>query len=77
MQDFGSIIRFHREKGGLSQKELADYAGVGKTVVWDMEHNKPGVRLNTLMEVCKVLNISLHFDSPLMNEYRELKHEKG
>lgn len=77
MQDYGDIVRFHRKKSGLSQQELAQYAGVGKTVVWDIEHSKPGVRLNTLLEVCRVLNISLRWDSPLMEEYREQQYEES
>lgn len=35
-----SIIRGHRKKAGLTQKELADLAGLGKTVIFDIEKGK-------------------------------------
>jgi transcriptional regulator with XRE-family HTH domain len=38
--EIGNIIRFHRKKSGLTQKALADIAGVGKTVVFDIENGK-------------------------------------
>ncbi|MHB9013292.1 MAG: helix-turn-helix domain-containing protein, partial [Ignavibacteriaceae bacterium] len=38
------IVRFHRMKSGLNQKQLADHAGVGKTTVFDIEKGKESVR---------------------------------
>ncbi len=66
----GSAVRFHRRRGGLSQRSLADLAGVGKTSVFDIEKGKPTVRLATLMAVLHVLNIDLVLDGPLMAECR-------
>jgi len=54
----------------LSQRSLADLAGVGKTSVFDIEKGKPTVRLATLMAVLHVLNIDLVLDGPLMAECR-------
>ena len=51
----GSFIREHRKKARLSQRALADLAGVGKTVVFDIEKGKPTVRLQTLMRILGVL----------------------
>lgn len=70
MNDFGSIIKFHRKKAGLSQKELAVLAGVGKTAVFDIEKGKKTIRINTLMAVIDVLNIKVELNSPLMSEWR-------
>ena len=67
--DFGKIVRFHRKRAGLSQKELADLAGVGKTVIFDIEKGKETVKLITLMKVLDTLNIRMEFNSPLMNEF--------
>jgi transcriptional regulator with XRE-family HTH domain len=53
----------------LSQRALADLAGVGKTSVFDIEKGKPTVRLATLMAVLRVLNINLAMESPLMAEF--------
>ncbi len=64
----GHAVRRHRRVAGLTQKELADLAGIGKTAVFDIEKGKPSVRLNTLTAVLAVLNIQLRFDSPLPEE---------
>jgi len=75
-KDLGKIIRFHRKKSGLTQLQLADMAGVGKTVVFDLEKGKESVRMNTLAKVMAVLNISMKFTSPLMAEF-EGRNKKG
>ena len=72
IDEIGSIVRFHRKKAGLTQKQLANLAGVGKTAVFDIEKGKSSIRLNTLLAVLLILNISLSSESPLMEEwYRE------
>ncbi len=62
-----AVIRFHRKKSGLSQAELALLAGLGKTVIFDIEKGKQSIRYDTLLKVMKVLNISFQFKSPLMD----------
>lgn len=62
------IVRYHRKKSGLSQKELAKLAGVGKTVVFDIENGKTSIRLDTLQKILKILNIKLQLMSPLTND---------
>ena len=59
-------VLIHRKKAGLSQKGLADLAGVGKTVVYDIEKGKDTVRFNTLEKVLDVLNISIELKVPLI-----------
>jgi len=44
-------------------------AGVGKTVIYDIEHGKETVRLITLLKVLDALNISVNMVSPLMEQY--------
>ncbi len=66
-----SIVHFHRKKSGLSQAELAKLAGLGKTVIFDIEKGKLSVRLDTLLKVLKVLNIKIELHSPLMILYKE------
>lgn len=65
--EIAKMVRFHRKKSGLSQAELGLHAGVGKTVIFDIEHGKLSVRLNTLLKVLHVLNIKIEFHSPLMS----------
>ncbi|MFC2100741.1 helix-turn-helix domain-containing protein [Bacteroidota bacterium] len=62
------IIKKHRKLAGLSQKSLAELAGVGKTVVFDLEKGKETVQLNTLLKIFKVLNIKVQLQSQLMNK---------
>ena len=63
--NFGTLVKDHRKKAGLTQLELANLAGVGKTTVFDIEKNKETVRWNNLLAVLKVLNIKVEFKSPL------------
>ncbi len=69
----GEIILFHRKKAGLSRIALAEAADVGKTVIYDVEHGKRTVRLNTLMKIMNVLNISLKLESPIMDLFEGKK----
>lgn len=62
------MIRKHRKAAGLSQILLAEMAGVGKTVVFDIEKGKETIQLDTLRKILKVLNIAVKFESPLMNQ---------
>ena len=63
--NLGLFIKEHRKEAGLTQLELANLAGVGKTTVFDIEKNKETVRLNNLFAVLRVLNIKIEFKSPL------------
>ncbi len=63
-----NVIRKHRKAAGLSQLQLAEMAGVGKTVVFDLEKGKETVQLNTLRKILKVLNIKIQLTSPIMSQ---------
>ncbi|KTD27482.1 helix-turn-helix transcriptional regulator [Legionella israelensis] len=63
-QNIANIVHYHRKQSGLSQQELARLAGVGKTVIYDIEKGKESVRLNTLLKVLDVLNIQMKFETP-------------
>lgn len=71
VQELAQIIRYHRKKSNLNQEELAKLAGVGKTVVFDIEHSKKTVQLDTLLKILNILNIKLDINSPLMKAYQE------
>ena len=74
-QSIGRAVRYHRRRSGLSQRGLADLAGIGKTSVFDIEKGKATVRLATLMAVLRVLNIELELAGPLVAEFNA--HENG
>lgn len=75
----GRIVRFHRKQARLTQVGLARLAGVGKTAIFDIEHGKATVRLDTLMRLLRVLNITLEVESPLMGRFvkEEEDHATG
>ena len=70
IMNIGAFVKFHRKQAGLSRIDLANIAGVGKTVIYDIENCKETVRLKTLLSVMDALNISISLDSPLMNQYK-------
>ena len=71
------IVRFHREQAGLSQLELANLAGVGKTVVYDVEKGKQTVQFSTLLNILRILNIQIRLESPLMDLYEKMTNEES
>lgn len=76
MQYIGDIVKYHRKKAGLSQKALADIAGIGKTVVFDIEKGKETIQFKSIANILKALNINILFNSPLMDKYKK-DHEKS
>lgn len=69
------MIKFHRKQTGLTQLELANLAGVGKTVVFDVENGKESIRFDTLVKITNALNIQLRYESPLMKLYNNHNHQ--
>lgn len=62
--DLAKLVHYYRKHSGLSQQELAKLAGVGKTVIFDIEKGKKTVKMNTLLKVLDVLNIKIQFKPP-------------
>jgi HTH-type transcriptional regulator / antitoxin HipB len=71
ISNLGRIIQFHRKQARLSRIELADIAGVGKTVIYDIETGKETIQMKTLLKILGALNISIALESPLMERYQE------
>lgn len=79
MIDLGTlsvIIKMHRKAAKLSQIQLAEMAGVGKTVVYDIEKGKETIQLATLRKILNVLNIKIELVSPYMNQVKVDNYEK-
>lgn len=66
MDKLSNVVRFHRKQAGLTQKALADLAGVGKTVIYDIEKGKETVQWDTVNKVLAVLTVKIKFESPLL-----------
>lgn len=75
-KELATIIKRHRKAANLTQLELAELAGVGKTVVFDIEKGKETVKIQTLRKVLKVLNITMRFTSPLLDNWN-IDNEKS
>ncbi len=63
-----TVIREHRKIAALSQLQLAELAGVGKTVVFDVEKGKETIKLDTLRKILVALNIKVQLTSPIMSQ---------
>ena len=74
IEHLARCIHYHRKQSGLTRVALAKFAGVGKTVIYDIEHGKKSIQLDTLLKILSVLNISLHLKSPLMKKFEEESH---
>ena len=44
-QKLAEVVRLHRKAAKLSRIQLAELAGVGKTVIYDIEKGKESIRL--------------------------------
>jgi y4mF family transcriptional regulator len=72
MISLAQLIRSHRKKADLAQAQLAALAGVGKTVVWDIENGKESVQWDTLQKIFRVLNITAEWRSPMLSRMASL-----
>jgi len=72
-----AFLKKHRKAARLTQIQLAEMAGVGKTVVHDIEKGKETIQLVTLRKILHVLNIKVALISPLMNQIIEDTDEKS
>ena len=75
MSQIGKLLKHHRKRAGLTQLVLADLAGVGKTTVFDIEHGKATVQLDSLLAVLGVLNIRIELSGPFSHEFAEKQED--
>lgn len=76
-QLIGKMVRFHHKQTNLTQAELGTIAGLGKTVIFDIEKGKLSIRLETLLKVFRILNIKIDFQSPLMHLFKQTEFEES
>jgi len=74
-EELHKVILYHRKQAGLSREQLAELAGVGKTVIYDLEKGKQTVKWSTIMRILQALNIEIKFQSPLMEAYEKGDHQ--
>ncbi len=73
INEIAKHIRYFRKHAGLSQQQLAELAGVGKTVIFDIEKGKDSIQLNTLLKILDALNIKLNLETPFAYSSEENK----
>jgi HTH-type transcriptional regulator / antitoxin HipB len=61
IRELKELVRRQRAARGLTQAELARLAGVGKTVVFDLEHGKQTMQLDTVTKILDALEIRFSF----------------
>lgn len=65
-QNLAELVRTHRKRAGLSQTELAELAGVGKALIFDLEKGHEKLQFDKLKNILQVLNIKISFQPPHM-----------
>lgn len=58
MENFALLIKKFREDRGLSQKQLAEKAGVGSGTIGDIERGDRKGKISTLDKISKALNLT-------------------
>ncbi len=76
-QELSRVVKMHRKAAKLSRASLAEMAGVGKTVIYDIENGKESIQFNTLRKILKVLNVRIELISPLIDNLQNLDNEEG
>ncbi len=54
----GSNLYFIRKKMGMTQAEVAENAGISDRTYADIERGTVNMRVETLLRICKVLNVT-------------------
>jgi y4mF family transcriptional regulator len=55
----GTFVRARRRTERLTQRRLAQLAGVAPKVVWELEHGKPTMRMDSVNAVLAVFGKAL------------------
>jgi len=70
IEEFKKLVIKARKAQGLSQKELAELADVGETVIYKIESGRKDVTLSNFLIVLSSLGIEMICRSPLGEETR-------
>mgnify|MGYP000134327669 FL=1 len=58
-KNLSEIIKSARKKAGISQIQLAELAGVGKTLIFNIENGRINAQFEKLLKIFRVLNLKL------------------
>lgn len=71
IQALSEVIKQTRKLAHLTQNQLAEMSGVGKTLIFEIEKGEKKVSLEKLIKVCQALNIQIELKLPLELEVDE------
>lgn len=69
MENYALLIKKFREDRGLSQKQLAEKAGVGSGTIGDIERGDRKGKISTLDKIAKALNLTKEEKNRLDNAF--------
>lgn len=69
MENFALLIKKFRENRGLSQKQLAEKAGIGSGTIGDIERGDRKGKISTLDKISKALNLTKEERNRLDNAF--------
>ena len=58
--EIAAIIRETRKAQGITQEEMADFAGLQRTGIVRIESGKTDLRVSTLLKICQILGLKLN-----------------
>jgi len=64
-ETLGQMIRRHRQAAGLTRAQLANFSGVGKTAIYELECGNLALSLQRWLRILEVLNLRVTYHSPL------------
>jgi y4mF family transcriptional regulator len=67
----GAFVRQRRKAERLTQRALAELAGVAPRVVWELEHGKPTMRMDVVNSVLAVFGKVLGIEDAVRAEVDE------
>lgn len=70
-EQLSNLIKEHRKKTGLTQKEVSDLIGIRPATVSDFENKAESSKLETLFKILAALNLQLDVSSRDSNEHKE------
>lgn len=58
VKQFGERVKYYRKSKGLSQEKLSEYCELHPTYIGQIERGEKNASLETIMRICKGLEIS-------------------
>jgi HTH-type transcriptional regulator/antitoxin HipB len=74
--ELASLVSFHRKKAKLTQIQLAELAGVSRTVIQHLEAGRGKTVWDHVEKILHVLNLELKPSGPLVEQWLKTRGER-